>query len=158
MADAMLALPPATPTRRRELIIATAFASGGVVMVMVTLIGAYLSARNAAGAEWLANNNIPLTQPNMQLVTLVMSVFTMQWAVYSINRDDRGHTYLGLGVTLLLGAAFLNQSTFLFSQVGMEIAQPEGPLFYAVTGTHFAMVIAAMVMIVLMGLRALGGQ
>ena len=103
MADAMLALPPATPTRRRELIIATAFASGGVVMVMVTLIGAYLSARNAA-------------------------------------------------------AAFLNQSTFLFSQVGMEIAQPEGPLFYAVTGTHFAMVIAAMVMIVLMGFRALGGQ
>jgi cytochrome c oxidase subunit III len=158
MADAMLALPPATPTRRRELIIATAFVSGAVVMVMVTLIGAYLSARNAAGADWLANNNIPLTQPNMQLVTLVMSVVTMQWAVYSINRDDRGHTYLALGVTLLLGAAFLNQSTFLYSQVEMELAQPEGPLFYAVTGTHFAMVIAAMVFIVLMGFRALGGQ
>ena len=158
MADAMLALPPAAPTRRRELIIATAFATAAVVMVMVTLIGAYLAARNGAGAEWLANNDIPLTQPNMQLLTLVMSVVTMQWAVYSINRDDRGHTYLALGVTLLLGAAFLNQSTFLYSQVEMELAQPEGPLFYAVTGTHFAMVIAAMVFIVLMGFRALGGQ
>ena len=123
MADAMLALPPAVPTRRRELIFATAFGTAAVVMVMVTLIGAYLAARSAAGAEWLADNDIPLTQPNMQLLTLGMSVVTMQWAVYSITRDDRGHTYLALGVTLLLGAG-LRQPDHVPVQPGGDRRSP----------------------------------
>ena len=40
----------AQPRRRRELLFGTAFATAGVVMAMLTLIGAYLAARNAAGA------------------------------------------------------------------------------------------------------------
>ncbi len=159
MADATAALPAATQPRRRELLFGTAFATAGVVMVMATLIGYYLAARGAAGPlHWFANNNIPLAQPNMQAVTLAISVVTMQWAVYSIARDDRPHTFLALGVTLLLGAAFLNQTTFLYSQAAVTLAQPEGPLFYAVTGGHVAMVIAGMIFLVLMGFRALGGQ
>lgn len=158
MADSTLALPPAVLPRRRELIFGTAFATGGVVMIMATLIGAYLGARNAAGATWFEGNNIPLTQPTMQMITLAMSVVTMQWAVWSISRDDRNHTYLALGVTLLLGAAFINQTTFLYHQAGVTMAQPEGPLFYAVTGGNLAMVLGAMIFVVLMGFRALGGQ
>jgi cytochrome c oxidase subunit 3 len=94
----------------------------------------------------------------MQAITLFMSVVTMQWAVYSIARDDRPHTYLALGVTLLLGAAFVNQTTFLYHQAAVKLTQREGPLFYAVTGTHLAMVIAGMIFILLMAFRALGGQ
>ena len=158
MADAALALPPAVQPRRRELLFGAAFATAGVVMVMVTLLGYYLAARNAAGLDWFANNAIPLAQPNMQAITLAMSVVTMQWAVYAIARDDRPHAYVALGVTLLLGAAFINQTTFLYHQAKVTIAQPEGPLFYAVTGTHLAMVIAGMIFIALMAFRALGGQ
>jgi cytochrome c oxidase subunit III len=158
MADATLALPPGTPPRRRELLFGTAFATAGVLMCMVTLVGVYLAARNAGGADWFATNKIPLTQPNMQMLTMVMSVFTMQWAVYSISRDDRPHTLLALGVTLLLGAAFINQTTFLYKQAGVTMAQAEGPVFYAVTGGQLAMTIAGLIFIVLMGFRALGGQ
>ena len=158
MADAALALPAATQPRRRELLFGTAFATAGSIMVIATLIGYYLTARNAGNIAWLAGNTIPLAQPNMQAVTLAMSVVTMQWAVHSIARDDRPHTYLALGVTLLLGLAFVNQTTFLYKQSGIALSQPEGPLFYAVTGTHLAMVIAGLVFIVLMGFRALGGQ
>jgi heme/copper-type cytochrome/quinol oxidase subunit 3 len=158
MADTALALPRAAQPRRRELLFATAFATAGVAMCLLTLMGAYLAARNAAGAEWLVDNNIPLAQPNMQMLTLAMSVVTMQWAVYSISRDDRTHTYLALGVTLLLGAAFVNQTTFLYKQAGVTMAQPEGPVFYAVTGGHLAMVLAGMIFLLLMGFRALGGQ
>jgi heme/copper-type cytochrome/quinol oxidase subunit 3 len=157
MADAVALLAPQQP-RRRELLFGTAFATAGVVAVMATLIGYYLAARNAGGADWFAANSIPLTQPNMQLVTLCMSVVTMQWAVYSIARDDRTHTYLALGVTLLLGAAFVNQTTFLYKQAAVTIDQPEGPLFYAVTGGNLAMVVAGMVFLALMAFRALGGQ
>src|SRR5690606_38194284 len=68
MADATLALPPAPQPRRRELIIGTAFATAGVVMVLATLIGAYLGARSGATA-WFSANAIPLAQPTMQMVT-----------------------------------------------------------------------------------------
>jgi heme/copper-type cytochrome/quinol oxidase subunit 3 len=163
MADtSTLALDSATPApilpRRRELLFGTAFATAGVVMAMATLIGAYIATRDANGAAWLAVNSIPLTQPNMQLVTIGMSAVTMQWAVWSIGRDDRYHTYLALGVTLLLGAAFVNQTTFLYNQVAITIVQAEGPLFYAVTAGHLAMVVAGMIFMALMGFRTLGGQ
>jgi heme/copper-type cytochrome/quinol oxidase subunit 3 len=123
MADAV-ALPAPLQPRRRELLFGTAFATAGVVAVMATLIGYYLAARNAGGADWFAANNIPLTQPNMQALTLAMSVVTMQWAVYAIARDDRGHTYLALGITLLLGAAFVNQSIFLFQRRPSRSTRP----------------------------------
>jgi heme/copper-type cytochrome/quinol oxidase subunit 3 len=150
--------PPPVLPRRRELLFGTAFATAGVVMALATLIGAYIATRDATGAAWLSVNNIPLTQPNMQLLTIGMSVVTMQWAVWSINRDDRYHTYLALGVTLLLGAAFVNQTSFLFNQAGITIVQAEGPLFYAVTAGHLAMVVAGMIFMALMGVRTLGGQ
>jgi heme/copper-type cytochrome/quinol oxidase subunit 3 len=152
------AVPPPVLPRRRELLFGTAFATAGVVMAMATLIGVYISTRDANGAAWLAVNTIPLTQPNMQLVTIGASVVTMQWAVWSINRDDRYHTYMALGVTLLLGAAFINQTTFLYHQAGITIVQAEGPLFYAVTAGHLAMVAAGMIFMALMGFRTLGGQ
>lgn len=151
-------LPPAHLPRRRELLFGTGFATAGVVMALVTLIGTYLTTRSAAGADWLAQNEIPLTQPNMQLVTLGMSVVTMQWGVWAIMRDDRYHAYMGLGVTLLLGVAFVNQTTFLYSEAGVAMSQPEGPLFYAVTTGHLAMVVAGLLFILLMTFRALGGQ
>ncbi len=151
------ALPPTMP-RRRELIFGTVFVTAGVAMALLTLIGSYLATRDAAGAAWLADNQLALTQPNMQMLTLGMSVVTMQWAVWSICRDDRYHTYLAIGVTMLLGIAFVNQSTFLFKEAGIAITQPEGPLFYAVTLGHLAMVIAGLVFLLLMAFRTLGGQ
>lgn len=147
-----------TMPRRRELIFGTVFVTAGVAMGLLTLIGSYIATRDAAGAAWLADNQIALTQPNMQMLTMLMSVVTMQWAVWSICRDDRYHTYLALGVTLLLGIAFVNQSTFLFKEAGISITQPEGPLFYAVTLGHLAMVMAGLIFTVLMAFRTLGGQ
>ncbi len=152
------AVPPPVLPRRRELLFGTAFVTAGVVMALATLVGAYLATRSATGAAWLSVNPISLTQPNMQLVTIGMSAVTMQWAVWSINRDDRYHTYLALGVTLLLGAAFVNQTSFLYNQAAVTIVQAEGPLFYAVTAGHLAMVVAGMAFMALMGFRTLGGQ
>ena len=149
---------PATMPRRRELLFGTAFAAAGISMALLSLIGNYVATRDLAGASWLADNQLALTQPNMQLLTLGMSVVTMQWAVWSLTQDDRYHTYLAIGATLLLGLAFVNQTSFLYTEAGIAISQPEGPLFYAVTGGHLAMVVAGLMFIVLMGFRVLGGQ
>lgn len=157
MSDTALTMPAPPQGRRRELLFGTAFATSGVVMLMLTLVGAYLAARNAS-PDWLSANVIPLTQPNMQMFGLALSVVTIQWAVYAINNDDRTNTYVALGATLLLGAAFVNQSFFLFKLAAVTADQPEGTLFYAVTGGHVAMAVAAMVFVVFVGFRALGGQ
>ena len=48
----------------------------------------------------------------MMLLTLIVSAVTMQWAVSAIKHNDRTNTYLALGVTFLLGFAYINmQST-----------------------------------------------
>lgn len=158
MTSPAIITPARTAPRRRELLFGTAFATAGLVVVQLTLIGAYLAARNAAGASWLAENAIPLTQPNMQAFGLALSVVTMHWAVYSINNDDRTNTYVALGATLVLGAAFVNQTIFLWKFAGITGDQPEGPLFYAVTATNVAMVLAGMVFLFFVAFRALGGQ
>lgn len=158
MTSPAIIIPAHTALRRREMLFGTAFATAGLVMLMLTLVGAYVAARGAAGADWLAMNAIPLTQPNMQMVALALSVVTVQWAVYAINNDDRTSTYVALGATLLLGAAFVNQTIFLWKFVGVTGDQPEGSLFYAVTGTHVAMVLAGMVFLLFVAFRALGGQ
>jgi heme/copper-type cytochrome/quinol oxidase subunit 3 len=157
MATAM-DLAPAPMARRREMLFGTAFATAGVVMVMLTLIGAYLAARDLAGAEWLGENVIPLTQPNMQMFALALSVVTVQWAVYAASNDDRPSAFLAIALTLVLGVAFINQTTFLYKMAAVTKAQPEGPLFYAVTGGHLAMMAAAMAFLVFVGFRALAGQ
>lgn len=148
---------PALP-RRREMLFGSAFATAGAAMLIVVLVANYLIERTAGGAQWLVDNQIPLTQPNMQLVTLGMSVVTMQWAVYSISRDDRYHTYMAMGITMLLGLAFINQTTFLYRMAGITIAQPEGPLFYAVTGSHLVLIGVALAFMVLVLFRVFAGQ
>lgn len=158
MTSPAIITPAHTAPRRRELLFGTAFATSGIVILIMTLVAAYIAARNAGGAEWLAANEIPLTQPNMQAFGLALSVITMQWAVYSINNDDRTNTYVALTATLVLGAAFVNQTIFLWKFVGITGDQAEGPLFYAVTGSHVAMVLAAMVFLLFVAFRALGGQ
>ena len=147
-----------TLPRRRQLLFGTTVVAVGVAMFELALVGMYLTERAAHRNVWLQENTIPLTQPNMQLGTLVLGSIFIQWAVWAIARNERGQAYLGLGATLLMGAAFLNQTTFLWSQVKLTMAQVEGPTFYAVTGAHFAIVIGAMAFIVLMGIRTLGGN
>lgn len=158
-----MSLIPATvaaPTlpRRRQLLFGTVFAAAGVALFQLSLVGSYLAERAANKTVWLTENTIPLTQPNMQLASLVLGSIFIQWAVWAIARDQRSQAYVALGCTLLVGAAFLSQTTFLWSEIGLRMAQVEGPTFYATTGTHFAIVAAAMIMTVLMGIRALGGQ
>ena len=88
--------------RRRQLLFGSAFASIAWAMFLLTLVGLYLQARQG-DAAWLNANVLRLTQPNVQLGTLVMSLFTVQWSVYAISRNDRGHAYLALAITLLFG-------------------------------------------------------
>ena len=148
--------------RPRVLLIGTAFTIAGIAMLFAGLIGIYLAKRTntlVTVGSWLPTDLIiPLTQPNMALATLVISIVTMQWAVVSIKNDDRTNTYLALGTTLLLAFAYIVEMGYLYALIHADVSTVPGVLIYAISGAHIAMVISAMVFIILMAFRALAGE
>jgi len=153
--------PPPTP-RPRVLVVGTAFAAGASVMLVVGLVGVYLSVRTTLITDvgtWLPSGVIvPLVQPNMMLFTLLLSSLMVQWAVSAIKNDDRTNTYLAIGVTLLLAFAYLVEYGYLFSLMKLSMDSQQGVLIYALTGANIAMTIVAMIFLILMSFRALAGE
>jgi heme/copper-type cytochrome/quinol oxidase subunit 3 len=163
VADDAIGLPPAPPPERpRVLLIGTGFALAGIALAFAGLIGLYVSRRSAAleaNQPWLPQNvTIDLTPGNVALVGLLISAVVVQWAVYSIANDDRQRAYLALGLTVLLGAAYINGMAFAYTQMGITVHEPVGLLIFTITGMHLAMAGAGMIFVGLMAFRALGGQ
>jgi heme/copper-type cytochrome/quinol oxidase subunit 3 len=155
--------PAPAPRRPRVLLVGTAFAAVASAMVVLAMLAAYLQVRGdrlADGVTALPDGVVlPLTPGNMGLLTLAMSAVTMAWIVYSLRNDDRTHAYLALGLTILLGAAFLNSTAYLYQQLAMPLtATGTSGLLYAVTGAHLVMVFVGLVFTQVMGFQALGGQ
>ena len=156
--------PPAPAVQRpRVLVVGAAFAAAASFTVFIGLIGIYLAARVdvvGSGAAWLPEGaTIPLQQPNTMFITLIMSVFTMQWAVAAIAKNARVNSYLAMGLTLMLGIATIVMTTYLWYLMELDIASGiQGVLIYTITGAHIVMLVLAMLFVALMGLRALGGQ
>lgn len=154
-----LAAPP-TPARPRVLLVGTLLAAAGLVMAFAGLIGAYVAVRAGTEAPWLPEGvTIPLAPPNMAAVTLLLSVVAVHWAVYAIRNDDRPNTYVALGLTMVLGLAYINSAIYLFTQMGASIAGSVAELLiYTISGAHIAAVVVAIVFVALMAFRTLGGQ
>lgn len=159
----LVAAPPAAPRRPRVLLVGTAFAAVASAMVVLAMLAAYLQLRGnriASGVPALPEETVlPLTPGNMGLLTLVMSAITMAWLVDALRKHDRTHAYLALGVTILLGVAFINSTAYLYQQMATPFtATGTTGLLYAVTGTHLAMVAVGLIYALVMGFQALGGQ
>lgn len=163
MSSAALALPPAAPPARpRILLVGTALASAAAFMAFVGLIGVYVSERAAvvsSGATWLPEGTtLPLTPGNMAFATMLISAVSMWWAVESVGRNDRQMAYLALGLTMLLGVAVINATSFLYTQMELPVATGPGALIYTITGAHIAMIVIGMVFATVMVFRTLGGE
>ena len=163
--DVIPALPPAPepPRRGRVVMVGTLLVIAAGVMLFGGLLAGYFSARDvakAAGEAWPAEEtvlpNVPLF---MAYLTLLMSSVTAQWSVSAVGSRDRRGMYLAVGLTLVLGLAFVNALSFSWGALGLPAgANSYANTVYAVTVTHLLVVIAAHVGFVVVGFRALGGQ
>ena len=162
-------VPPAPDRRPRVLLVATTLASAASIALFGGLLAAYFALRAdviAGGEPWLPSGaTIPLSPGNMTMITLAMSLVTVQWAVHAGKLDDRGHAYFALALTVLLGVAHVVQLGFLWTQWELPLNAPAGEdatlqavLLFTIMGLHVAMVAAALIFITLMLLRSLGGQ
>ncbi len=164
--DIIPADPPEAPRARpRMVLLGTGFTIAGFAALFVGLFAVYFTMRSsyiAAGDEWIPGGagTIPLTPASMMFITLAMSSITMHWAIWAIGHDDRLNTWLGLGLTAMLAAAFLNQAAFLYDQMGWEIAGDlavQSILIYAISGLQILMLVGAIVFLALMAFRAMAG-
>lgn len=155
------AYPAAEVVRPRTVVLGTVFASAAAVMAFVGLVAIYVLRRAetlADGAEWFPDGSLELGPPGMVLATLVLSVFTVHWAVEAIGADDRVNAYWALGLTTLFGAAVFNQLWFILSDVGFSVDGGEAEfLFLVLNGTFIAFLIAAVVFLAVIFFRALAG-
>ncbi len=150
-------------TSPRTQVTATALAIGGFAMVIAGLLGFYVSRRNlvaSPGSNWVPDEvTIPNAQLVMAMLTALMSSLTAQWSVWASRRNYQAHTYVGLGVTFLLGAAYLNMLMFSLNTMNIVIGQGEWQnLAFTATGYLIALIIGSMIYLGLMAFRSLGGD
>jgi cytochrome c oxidase subunit 3 len=162
-ASPLVTAPPPAPRRPRVLFTGAAFGAAASALLVLSTLAVYLQVRADfldSGATTLPDDILlPLTPGGMGMVTLAMSLVTVSWAVWALRRNDRAHAYVALGLTLLLGVAFLNATAYLYQQLALPLtASATGGLLYVVTGTHLVMVVVGLVFVTVMGFQSLGGQ
>lgn len=159
---ALPAAPPPAP--RRQLFVGTALACAAGTMLYGGMIAVFLRFRQEAlsvtGGEWKPPAvKVPEVPTNVNLIAFLFIGIFAQWAVYSARRQHRSYVALSLGLVALLGVAVINSLAFVYTQMGMGIADGTYQvLFYGVTGTFIALTIAGIVFSVVAAFRYLGGR
>lgn len=160
---APLELPAAGPgDPRRQLFVGTAVACVSGSMLIGSMLAIWVLLRErvvSQGERFPVDYIIPEVASNVMLITLWVLCLFAQWAVYSGSRGDRAHAGLALGVTGLLAIAFINAQAFVYVDMAVPIKDDSyGALFYALTGTMLALVVAGLIYSVVAAFKSLGGR
>jgi cytochrome c oxidase subunit 3 len=162
----MLALPSApAPAPRRQVIVGTALVGGTAMALVGGLLALSLRMRKAAldqaNGRWVPKGiKVPMVPANTMLLALVPICIFAQWAVYSARREDKPHTGLALGLTGLIGLAFINAQAFIWNQMHLGIVKggTYAVMFYSLTGVATALAVAGVVFSAVTAFRYLGGR
>lgn len=161
----MHALPAAPlPAPRRQLLVGTALACAAGTMLYGGMIAIYLRFRQSAlgeiGGEWKpASAQVPEVATNNMFIAFFGIFVFAQWAVYAARRGQRAYTGLAIGLTALLGIAVINAQAFVYTRMGLAIADGTyQTFFYALTGTFVVLMIIGIVFSLVTAFRFLGGR
>jgi cytochrome c oxidase subunit 3 len=144
--------------------VGTAVACAAGTTLFGGMVALYFRFRQAALAvpesEWKpAASKVPeVATNNMLLAFLGVFVFA-QWAVYAARRDARSHVGMALGLVALVGVAIINGQAFVYHQMRLGVRDGQyQTMFYALTGTFLAFMIAGLVFTFVTAFRFLGGR
>jgi len=159
--QALAAAP--SPAPRRQVLVGTAFACVAGTMLVGGMLAVWLVIRDraiAAEGTWVPPDvAIPEVPSNIMLISFLALVVFAQWAVYAARRGERSSAALALGATGLVAIAVVNAQAFVYSQMGLPIADTAyGPMFYAVTGVFLVLMAVGLAFTVVTAFRVLGGR
>lgn len=153
--------PPPAAGRPRQLVTAAYVVSAAFAMLVTALLAAYFRFRQETpDADWPTEG---VAIPNMAVLTLtlglLMSAATAAWMVQAARRGDRTNLLVAAGVTVLLGLAHANGMSFVYSAMGLVAADSAyATIFYAVTGTHLAILGVGIIGVLGVAFHAVGGR
>lgn len=130
-------------------------------MLFGSFFAAYFFARVSVGAEtWPPEPfELPVFLALLNTIILVTSSFTVHWALQSIKRDDRSGLVAGLGLTFLLGLAFLLIQAREYTRLGFSPRDLAfGSTFYGLTGLHGLHVFVGLTLLAIAFVRAVRGH
>jgi cytochrome c oxidase subunit 3 len=160
----MYALPaPPPPAPQRQVLVGVSLAVMAAVMMTGSMLAVWALQRREAidfAGSWLPDGvTIPEVPTNVMLLAFVGLCVFGQWAVYSANNDDRGHTILALGCSFLVGILVINAQAFVYTQMGLGIADGTyAAMFYAITGFFMLLMIAGLLFTTVTAFRFIGGR
>ncbi len=132
------------------------------IMFFTGLIGSYIVLRFANLTAWPVPStvlNIPLTGINTFI--LICSSMTLVLGLASVQRGYQEGLQVGLFLTVLLGALFLNIQVHEYKELihdGFTISSSIfGTCFFTLTGFHGAHVFAGVVWLVVVFIRSMKG-
>jgi len=165
---AVAAPPAAEITRNRTLLVGSAFASVSVIMFFIGLFGVYIAIRQnneflvenrLGGTLWFPEGAVQIAPGTMMMFTTWIGAFTIAWAIQAIRNDDRRNAYIALALTILMGAAVINQMVFAIQDFGLPIDRSTPALMlYVIYGSYIIFLSTAIVFVLVMMIRAIAGQ
>ena len=134
-AEPMLALPSGERPRRPHLPpVAAALAGAGVLTGFGAFMAAWVNLHHFS-QPWPPKGVRLVNYPGtMLVVTALMAIVTVHWAVWAVRRDLRGQAGAGLGFTIGFILAFVNMLWFFGRDLHVGTANaPFAVLIYAVS-------------------------
>jgi cytochrome c oxidase subunit 3 len=102
---------------------------------------------------------LPVLVAGVNTAILVSSSFTIHWALESVRKENRQGLLMGLGMTFLLGAAFLFIQINEYVHIGFSARDGAfGSIFYGLTGLHGAHVFVGLTLLAFANIRAWKGH
>lgn len=130
------------------------------LMFFSGLFAAYFTLRTTTAGEWPPPGvELDVARSGFFTLLLVLSSGTMQLAVRAVARGRLPAFRAWLAVTLVIAGAFVANQALEWSTLGFSISShPYGSSFYVMTGFHGMHVIAGMLAMVLLLIRAGSGR
>jgi cytochrome c oxidase subunit 3 len=160
----MEALPAGpAPAPRNQLIVGATMSVLAVTMLTGGMLAIWAVKRSAAieaGQSWLPSGiTVPEVPSNVMLIAFPALCSFAQWAVWASKRNDRANTVFALGVSAFVALLIMNAQAFVWNQMGVAVADGEyGSMFYAITGTFFALMAAGLLFSLVTTFRYLAGR
>ncbi|BAN04184.1 cytochrome c oxidase subunit 3 [Ilumatobacter coccineus] len=151
------------PAPRNQMIVGATLASMATLMLTGGMLGVWALQRRQAidtDGAWLPSSvTIPEVPANVMLIAFIAVCSFAQWAVWAAKRNDRANTVFALGATAFVAVLIVNAQAYIYSQIELSVTDGAyGSMFFAVTGTFMAMMIAGIAFSLVAAFRLIGGR